>query len=152
MVNQTGYSLVEIIIAIALSAIVGTLSTIAVLNLKEKIESDIVYRNIEESINLAQIKAHSGKVNDSGNQDSYGVAFFDNRIVSFRGSTYVEDEDSNIEYNLPAGFTLSVLCDDLDSSVIFEPIDGQSSDSCEVEVYHMDDLQYTIKIGLYGIE
>ncbi len=152
--DHKGYTLIEVVFVMAISAIIVTASTFALFVYRNNVLYDVLSNQIIASINSAQIKAKSALLKDDL-RVSQGVIFFENRLVEFSGSDYVEGDDCNVEYNVPTGFSLGTTCSPTDNGVVlFSPIRGEGTNTCTIDIYKYEDTipTGTITVGKFGIE
>ena len=153
--GERGYTLVEIIIAMALTAVVATAMAFAFLNFRNNVLYDILLNRIGESVNYAKLKGITSKLDSQDLRSSYSVKFFADRIVEFEGDTYVEGDDANIEYEVPVGLRITSTCSPVDNSVVtFFAITGENSNYCTISIYKFEQAYPTgsVYIGKYGVE
>jgi prepilin-type N-terminal cleavage/methylation domain-containing protein len=152
--KNKGFTLTEIIITIALIALVVTLITIGVLNFRNNIEYDILLNKIVESLQFAKMKAVTGKWDSSGSRSSYSIKFFESRFVEFEGDTYVEGGSENIEHEIPLGLRLDPSCSPVDNGIVtFSPIEGENSNSCTIDIYKLEETTPagSVIVGKHGV-
>jgi hypothetical protein len=154
ILNAKGYSLVEIIITMGLTAFVVTGVSIAMFRFRDNVEYDIVLNKIVESVNFAKTKAMNSRLDSSEQRIPYSVKFFGNRIVEFEGDVYIEGADTNVEHEIPVGLKLTSSCNPEDNGeVMFSPIKGENSNNCTIYIYKFEQPTPTgsVVIGKYGV-
>lgn len=110
-----GFTLVEIIIVIGLSVVlIGSFSFLGTQTIKNQ-EFERVEEIIKSELFHAQARSMSG-TDDS----SWGVAFMENQIVSFRGPNYAQRD---AEYDNIINFSNDIIISGA-SEVVFNRIDG----------------------------
>lgn len=152
---EKGYTLVEIIITIAVAAIVIVSVTISIFNFRDNIEYDILLNKVIESTNFAKAKAMASKLDAQELRSSHSVKFFQNRIVDFEGEVYTEGGSSNIVYDVPVGLRLESICyPENNGEVTFSAITGENANYCTIYVYKYEGstLLGTVVIGKFGVE
>jgi len=118
--TTTGFSLIEILIAIAILLIIGGVSISPFLNWRREkaidSASDITLSVLEEARNLT-INAYKG--------NQYGVYLGTNdRLITFIGTTYDSGTTSNIVTMLPTNEIISTST--LGTSVVFQKFSGSA--------------------------
>jgi prepilin-type N-terminal cleavage/methylation domain-containing protein len=118
--TTTGFTLIEIMIAITIILIIGAISVSAFINWQSEKKmdgaSDIVASVLEESRGLT-INAYGG--------NQYGVYLGTNdRVISFVGATYNPVTVSNTTTLIPSGVTISTST--LGTAVVFQKFSGSA--------------------------
>jgi prepilin-type N-terminal cleavage/methylation domain-containing protein len=126
---KKGISFIEMIIVIA---IIGILSVIAIVSIR----SDISIKNLEGialniSAKLNEFKSYAIAGKDA---ESYGVKFNNDSYITFKGGTYSSSGNSNVEYQLPEGFSLSNTIPGSDDAIIFSRITGDTGITATITV------------------
>lgn len=155
MKNENAYSLTEVVIAIAVIAIMSIAAGLALFRFRDNVEYDILLNKVTESINYTKLKATQSRLDSDGNRISYGVRFFENRIVEFEGETYVEGADANVEYEVPIGLRLGTSCSPFDDgTVVFSPVEGNNDNECTINIYRFEQSQPigSVSVSSYGVE
>jgi prepilin-type N-terminal cleavage/methylation domain-containing protein len=117
---QTAFSMIEILIAIAILLIIGSVSVASFINWRreKKIDSasDITLSVLEEA-RAQTINAYQGK--------QYGVYFgVNDRLISFVGNVYNSSDISNKITMLPEGEIISTST--MGESIIFQKFSGSA--------------------------
>ena len=112
------FSLIEILIAIAIMLVIAGVSVTSLLNWRREktidSASDIVLSVLQGARNLT-VNAYQG--------NQYGVYFGENdRVISFTGTTYNPSDVSNIVTLLPAGEIISTST--LGTTIVFQKFSG----------------------------
>jgi prepilin-type N-terminal cleavage/methylation domain-containing protein len=154
MINSKGYTLVEIIITMGVSAIIVAAMTFGLFNFRNSVQYDILLNQIVESVNYSKTKASASQLDSEGASSAYGVKFFENEFVEFEGTDYVEGDAKNVENSVPAGLRLSTTCATENGQVVFSKVLGENSNDCIVEIYKWEQTSPTgsIVVGKYGVE
>lgn len=153
--NENGYTLIELMIVIMIGAIVTTAVSIAVFKMRSDVEYDNILTKVVEQVDLARVKALSGKLSGGTNHVPYGVKFSGDKIIQFEGETYIENASSNVVYQLPVGYGQNITCSPLNNGIIlFSPIKGENSNMCTIQItaYGSTNVKGTVYIGKYGIQ
>lgn len=153
--EEKGYTLVEIIITMSITAIVVVSMTLSIFTFRNNVQYDILLNKIIESANYAKLKSMIGKLDSQGQRSSYSVKFLEGRIVEFEGDVYTEGAASNIEYEVPVGLRLSSICLPQDNgTVTFAAITGENSNTCNVYIYKFEEAtpMGSVVIGKFGVE
>jgi len=154
-INDRGYSLVEIVITIALGAVLISAISLSLFTFRNNVEYDILFNEIIESINNSKSLAVVSKLDSTDNRSSFSVKFMENKFVEFEGDIYLEGNESNVEHYIPIGFRLGSVCSpNDDGTVTFSPVSGESVQSCIVSIYKLEDAMPagTLLIDRYGLE
>lgn len=124
--NETGVSLIEIVIAIALFAIIIGASIPMYRNVYTKNDLDTNVSKLLKTIRLTQSRAMNGEGNDK-----YGLyldmSSVPNKYVVFKGSSYDPNNAANESYDLSTHITFSNI--DLNNGgqeLIFEKYSGNT--------------------------
>ena len=124
--STTGFSLIEVLIAITIILIVGAVSVSSFLDWRSQkmMDSavDITLSTIEEARNLT-VNAYQG--------NQYGVYLGENdKLISFTGALYNPSDSSNKTTLLPAGKIISTST--LGTSIVFQRFTGRAGGNGEV--------------------
>jgi len=153
--NSRGYSLVEVVITVGLSAVVLAVISLSMFTYRNNIEYDNLFHEIIESVHSVRSKAMSSRLDDSDNRTSYSIKFLEDKFVEYEGDVYTDGDSENLEHDIPFGFRLGSLCNpDDDGTITFSPVKGENANMCEVYIYKLEsaDPLGTVVIGKYGLE
>lgn len=154
LLNNKGYTLVEIIITLGLTAVMVAGVTVAMFQFRDNVEYDILLNKIVESVNFSKLKAMNSKLDSSDARSRYSVKFFSNRIVEFEGDVYTEGADANIEYEVPVGLNLSYSCSPVNNGEIsFNAIIGENTNNCTIYILKLEQVlpAGSVVIGKFGV-
>jgi prepilin-type N-terminal cleavage/methylation domain-containing protein len=145
ILNKKAYTLVEIVITLALGAIITTGVTVSMLKFRDNVQYDILLNKIVESVQSTRLKAVSSKENNAGVRSSFSVHFFTDRIVEFEGSIYTEGAGTNIVSEVPVGLRLSSTCSPVNDGIVtFSVHEGANTNDCIIYIYR---FEQTVPIG-----
>ncbi len=153
--NEKGFSLVEVIITVALGSVLVSVISLSLFTFRNNVAYDILFNEIIESVNNSKALAVASKLDIGDNRINYGIKFLENKFVEFEGDTYIEGNDSNVEHQIPIGFRLGSVCSpNNDGTVIFSPVNGESTQACTISIYKVEDAGPigTMLINKYGLE
>lgn len=88
--NDSGFTLVELLVVMAIAVILWTLATMTLLRPQERVNLDSVVTTLAADIKAQQTKAMTG---DAGGD--YGIHFELNRYTLFTGTTYNSTDPNN---------------------------------------------------------
>lgn len=153
MHNDRGYTFTEIIIIITLIGLIGSIAGVSFIAYKNNADLDSVATSTVERVNHARTRAVSGVTDNTNLVISYGIIFLSDSVVEFTGDSYSSGNDMNILYSLPPGYSLSVECTPENTGVIiFQPIEGENTNNCTVEILRGGSAQQTLEFGRFGYE
>jgi len=113
-----GFSLVEMIIVIAIFALLFSVSSSIYNSFKSHSNLELATSSVVEALRLAGSSAQSGK-----GDSKWGVEIFSDRIAIFKGNTYASrDVAFNESFSFPNGINASGL-----GEVIFEKLTGATT-------------------------
>jgi type II secretory pathway pseudopilin PulG len=146
----SGFTIVEILVSLAILIIIASIGTSAFINAKKTKTLDVTAESIVSKLNEAKTNAIAGKDNasfgiyfGSGNPDHY---------VYFSGSTYNSSDTDNVRFDLPKNMSLDENSPSADPFVLFARRTGKPNATSTVEVYWSDDTsdKRIIEIGPNG--
>ena len=132
--NKKGFSLLEIIIVIA---IIGVLSAIAVINFSAAKKAKIL-ETIADGIAFTLEKAKADAVSGKYGQ-SHGVKFNTGDYISFVGGWYGAGNASNTVYTIDTAFTITNTIADPDDKIVFLRLTGAANSTATVTVSQISD-------------
>jgi prepilin-type N-terminal cleavage/methylation domain-containing protein len=142
---RTGFTLLEIIIVIALSAVLSTIGIASLRSFQRYAEIDAAANQIVAVLREARDRA----VADS-TSTGYGVHFESGRYVRFTGSVYSATSTVNIVYSLPPALELYSINLGGDSDVIFSPLNGAPDAAGSASIRVIEDQSQSRVIQVFS--
>ena len=121
--NEFGFSLIELILVIAL---LGTILTIATVNLFKPVQSakiDSVSTDVVAILREAQNKAINTDTQGGATASDYGVHFETNKYILFKGASFNAADPNNFVVDAPQGIKFTANLPS--SNVVFQRISGE---------------------------
>lgn len=137
-----GITLIEILVVIAISAILSVGSMAAYSNYNKKKSFELSIQNVGSLIEEARFITLASK-----DSSVYGVHFESGRAVLFKGATFSEPSSDNKEYTLPNIVEISVI--DLNgggNNVVFDRLTGETSQYGTTTISLVNDVTTTSDI------
>lgn len=131
--NIKGFSLLEIIISIA---IIGILTTIVVNSSQVSIlkkEQESIIQSMIAQLEKAKANAQAGK-----NGSEFGIKFNPQEYIYFSGSTFSVNNDENIFFVINSQFEITETISNGDNSIVFSKILGRPNTTATITVSHID--------------
>lgn len=118
--KNKGFTLVELLLVLAIFAIFFVLSESVYVNLKSSSNLKIATTNLVQSIRYAQNNSEIMK-----NDSKWGVEIFSDKAVIFKGNSYLTRDNSfDQNFDFPKGITPSGV-----SEIVFEKMTGSTSNT-----------------------
>lgn len=105
--NNTGFTLIELILIMGLFAILAALATVNLLRPQNKASIDTAVTTLVADLKEQQIKAMAGDSEGQGTAFAYGVYFEPQKYTLFRGSSYSGPDPAYFVIDLGGKVTLS---------------------------------------------
>lgn len=138
--NMKGFTLIEIILVIAIMIIVAGITTPVV-------SSYLRQEEVAKSVDMFCLKMKEARdlaINQT-DDSSFGIAITDSSFTLFKGNSYTNrDVADDFVYVMPAQVTISGL-----SEIIFNKVTGKSSSATVYTIYDKD-KSYKISIDSEG--
>lgn len=140
-----GFTLLEVIIVIALSVSLGTAGIISFRSLQR-------YADIDSAANqiVAVLREARDKTVATGGSTVYGVHFEPNRYVSFAGPTYVEGASTNVFYALSSTLELYDIKVGGDNNILFNFLDGSPDSIGSTSIRVIDNAAQYRTINIFS--
>ncbi len=119
---QAGFSLIEILISLAICVLLLTIGSVAFVNSRSAKQLDTITDSIASKLEEARAAAISGK-----NGTNFGVAFSSTTYTYWSGSSYSAGATGNIVYPLTSGFSISSTIPGSTFSIRFSRVSGTPS-------------------------
>lgn len=152
--NQKGFSLIEIVVIIAIMSVFFVLLSINLIGAKPKASLETSITTFASDIKQQQIKAMTGAT-ASGAASAFGIYVQINRYTLFNGSSYIPASPSNFIVNLDDYIQFSSI-NLPSSSIVFTRESGEvagfSAGSNTLTIKNtLDATEKTITINRYGV-
>lgn len=141
--SQTGFTIIEILVAIAIVLIITLITIFSLTTLNKQVEIDSVGQNILSTLRIARSKTLA-----SESETTYGVHFETSKYVLFSGATYIDGAASNKEYSLAESEINSISLSGGGSEVIFNRIRGDTSQNGTISIRLIADSNQTRTINI----
>jgi len=147
--KNTGFTLVEVLVVIAILIIISALTFASFFNLDDRQALDVSVKQIDSFLEEARSLTLASK-----DASQYGVHFDTESITRFRGSVYSETDPDNVVSNLHNKIQISdVSLSGGGNEVIFDRLTGNTSQSGTITISLKSDPTQTriITIEATGI-
>ncbi|HEX7456414.1 MAG TPA: hypothetical protein VF303_03030 [Candidatus Nanoarchaeia archaeon] len=105
--QETGFSLIELILIISLLGIVLAVTTVNLFRPVTKAKVEAVSSDIHSLLREAQNKAMNSDTGGGSQSDQFGVHFKNDKYILFKGSDYDSGDSSNLVVDLPQNITIT---------------------------------------------
>ena len=119
MIKQSGFSLLELIIVVAIMALLVGVALWTVGGFQRAAQLEAT-----ETLVINVLEKAKAQTLNSTHRTNYGVYFETNRLVLFAGLDYDEAEETNQEYLLPANLIMTADFEG-NQAVVFERLTGR---------------------------
>jgi prepilin-type N-terminal cleavage/methylation domain-containing protein len=99
--NQKGFSLLEVLLVIALLMIILGIATINLFSATNKTYQNTTAAILYTDLKSQQVKAMNGDTEGTGTTGAYGVYFKPTQYILFRGTTYSASNPTNFAVKIP---------------------------------------------------
>lgn len=153
LISQKGFTVIEIMLVMAIAAVLVGLATVSLFNFQHKANLTATTDTFIADLKDQQTKAMSGATEGQTINNTYGINLASNRYILFRG-TYSSTASANFTINLPD--TVQVTTTFPNSQIIFEKgsgeIYGYASNSASVTFQDRNSSeQKVIQLNKYGV-
>lgn len=100
-INQKGFSILEVILAISVLMILLGIATINLLGAANKTYQNTTAQTLYTDLKSQQVKAMNGDTEGTGITGAYGVYFLPTRYILFRGNSYSTSNPTNFAVKIP---------------------------------------------------
>lgn len=142
--SRRAFTLVELVISLAVIAIIGGIGISALLNARDSKNLDVISDGIEATLSQARSDAIAGK-----NSSSFGVEFESGSYTFFMGSTYSGGTAPSGVTLLPGGWVIGTSTSNGVSYIVFNHLTGTAQATGTITV-SKGSLTRTITIGPAG--
>lgn len=143
--KMKGFTLIEVLVSLALLAIVSGIVFISFSDLSDANALDSSVSNTVARLNEARSKTLSSK-----EDMQYGVHLQSDSIISFAGSSYVIDDPSNKSYDLNNAVEISNISIAGGSDIVFDRLTGQTDNIGTFSIRLKDDINASSTIKVFG--
>lgn len=150
-----GFTLIEFLIAMGITAIIVMLISNALLTSSNHASLDTTVGTFMTDLKQQQLKSMVGDTQGVGVNNYYGVYFKTNSYILFNGSTYLSTNSANIIVNLPTNIIFSNI-NFPSSEIVFNEGSGEvqnyATTSATVTLENTNDSNTdVITINRYGV-
>lgn len=145
---KNGFTLIEIIVAIAILTILFSVSILYYSTASESAKLSTASQDIISNIKLAKDRTVASLASSS-----YGMHFENSQYVMFRGTSYSASDPNNIFYALPVGMEIAnISLEGGGVDIIFDRITGKVGNNGSIDVRVASDISKlkTISIPVSG--
>ncbi|MEK7609959.1 MAG: prepilin-type N-terminal cleavage/methylation domain-containing protein [Patescibacteria group bacterium] len=144
---KNGFSILEVIIALAILAILAGIGFTAVVSSRTAKQLDIITDSIAAKLEEARTNAVSGK-----NGTNFGLALNTTAYTYWSGSSYNQSDSSNSVYSVTPGFSITSTIPGTYHAVMFARITGVPDVTGNIIITNNQDTSTTdtIIIGVLG--
>ena len=128
-----GFTLIEVILAITIFALLASFTTINLLQPQTKATLDSTVTTLVADIKEQQTKAMAGDSLGSGTAQNHGIYFENTRYIIFKGPGYVASDPTNFVVNIDP--SLSLYFNLPNSQIFFSQNSGEWDDLAEGKTY-----------------
>lgn len=143
--NEKGFTLVELILVIAIIAILAGATVPVLGNFTQRTQIDSTAREVVSALRFAQQKSMANE-----NDSEFGVYFDDanNEFIVFRGSSYGSFPAEDRVFTYPDSITISQGF--ASSEVNFEKLTGETADIGSITISNNVDGLFTVTTSSLG--
>lgn len=121
--KSEGFTLIEIIVVVAVTLILLSFASINLFNLPSASSMDAIVTTLTGDVKTQQIKAMVGDTEGRGVPDTYGVYFTSASYTLFHGATYVSTSPDNFLSTLPSEYSTTTTLPS--STLVFNKGSGE---------------------------
>lgn len=127
-----GFSLLEIIVSIAIAAILLTIITTSFRTAQVRKTQDGITQSILASLEEQKANSQAGK-----GGSSYGVKFNSNEFITFKGISYSESSVDNKTFPVDSKFQISETISNANNIIYFSKLNGNSNEVATITISHI---------------
>lgn len=135
VMNKKGFSLLEIIISIAIVAVLSAIVVSSFHTAQLKKEQDGIAQELVASLDHQRTNSQAGKAGLR-----YGIKFNSSSYTLYSGNTYSITSPSNKVVTLPPGFSINQNLVNSDDVIYFTKIYGEANEDATFVVSQNDNL------------
>ncbi len=139
---KKGFTLLELLISIAIITIIAAISAPVYFSFYSRNDIDVVAMKAAQNIRRAQILAQAG-----GEDGSWGVSFDNDTMILFQGESFQDrDVDFDESFSIPQTISVSGL-----EEVVFERFTGTPKELGTIEFFLNSGISRNITITEAGV-
>jgi prepilin-type N-terminal cleavage/methylation domain-containing protein len=149
MRNQRGFTLIELMVVITITAILLGFTTINLVGSQQRASLNAIEQELLADLKQQQLKAMIGDTEGRETSDTYGIHFDSGKYTLFHG-TYSSTDSANFAINLDQNFQFQSPGTD----IIFSKISGEISAGSITNIAIRDTTNgnvKTITVNRYGV-
>jgi len=149
MRNQRGFTLIELMVVITITAILLGFITINLVSSQQRASLNAIEQELLADLKQQQLKAMIGDTEGRETSDTYGIHFDSGKYTLFHG-TYSSTDSANFAINLDQNFQFQSPGTD----IIFSKISGEISAGSITNIVIRDSTNgnvKTITVNRYGV-
>ncbi|MES3031414.1 MAG: prepilin-type N-terminal cleavage/methylation domain-containing protein [Patescibacteria group bacterium] len=147
MIRSKGFSMLEIMITVAIVAVIAGIVAYSFGTLRARKQLEITVDSIGSKLEEAKANALAGK-----GGTSFGIVFASTTYTYFRGTTYSSSDPANVVYNLASNLEITRTLSGGGSQILFARLTGLPSATGTLSVRSSSPSSTTARIivGTYG--
>ena len=124
--KQGGFTLVELVVVMAIFSILSTVITVNLLGVKHQASLNTSVTTLVSDLKNQQLKAMLGDTEGAAENNSYGIYFEPSRYIQFQGSSYNAGDPNNFIVDLDSSLEFKNIIFP-SSSIVFSKGSGEIS-------------------------
>jgi prepilin-type N-terminal cleavage/methylation domain-containing protein len=155
VINQKGFTLLEIVLAMSVLAILLGIATINLMGATNKTYQTTTATTLYVDLRSQQVKAMNGDTEGSGTTGAYGVYFQPTQYILFRGNSYSPINPTNFAVKIPTDVNFTNILFP-NSQIVFASGSGEfanfASGHNSVIINNVQGLgQKTVTLNRFGV-
>ncbi len=130
---QKGFSILEIIITIAISGIVLAIVTNSYQISQIKKTQEQIVEEIVASLDEQKAQSQTGK-----NSQNYGIKFNSNEFILFTGTEFASNAEANKIIAVNSQFEITDTISNTDNIIYFSKLLGDANEKATITITHID--------------
>lgn len=143
MEKPRGFTVVEVLISIAIIAVIGALGISAFYGARPAKHLEVITDGLESTLTKAKADAMAGKYGSN-----FGVLFASTSYSYFVGSSYDASTSTNRITDLPEGWQIGTTTGNGSSYVVFTRLSGAAQTTATVTITYLPDPALTRQITI----